>query len=107
MRKWLFICSRNRLRSPTAEQVFAGREGMETDSAGFAPDADSVLTAEQVQWADMIFVMEKAHRAKLAQRFKVHLHGKRVVCLDIPDNYEYMQPELIALLEKKVRPHLP
>ena len=98
----LFVCSRNRLRSPTAERVFAGRNGIETDSAGLAPDADTVLTSDQVQWADVIFVMEKQHRTKLAQRFKADLKGKRVVCLDIPDNYEFMQPELVELLERKV-----
>ncbi|RYG91653.1 MAG: phosphotyrosine protein phosphatase [Alphaproteobacteria bacterium] len=102
MRNVLFICSRNRLRSPTAEQVFAGREGIETDSAGLAPDAETVLTSDQVHWADVIFVMEKSHRSKLTQRFQGELKGKRVVCLDIPDNYEFMQPELVELLEKKV-----
>ncbi|MDB5870880.1 MAG: hypothetical protein JWQ07_322 [Ramlibacter sp.] len=65
-----------------------------------------MLTADQVEWADVIFVMEKAHRAKLAQRFKMHLNGKRIVCLDIPDDYEFMQAELVSLLEKKVSLHL-
>lgn len=86
--------------------MFAGRPDIEADSAGLAPDAESVLTADQVDWADVIFVMEKAHRARLAQRFSPHLKGKKIVCLDIPDNYEYMQPELVAVLEKKVSPHL-
>lgn len=47
MLRVLFICSRNRLRSPTAESVFAA-PGLETDSAGLAQDADVVLSAEQV-----------------------------------------------------------
>jgi predicted protein tyrosine phosphatase len=105
MRRVLFICSRNRLRSPTAESVFAA-PGIETDSAGLAPDADCVLSAEQVEWADLIFVMEKQHRAKLKQRFKASLDGKRIVCLDVPDRYEFMQPELVALLQQKVGQHL-
>jgi predicted protein tyrosine phosphatase len=105
MRRVLFICSRNRLRSPTAESVFAG-SGIETDSAGLAPDADCVLSAEQVEWADLIFVMEKQHRAKLKQRFTASLHGKRIVCLDVPDRYEFMQPELVALLQQKVGQYL-
>jgi predicted protein tyrosine phosphatase len=102
----LFICSRNRLRSPTAEQVFATVPGIETDSAGLAPDADCPLSADQVEWADIICVMEKRHRTQLAQRFKRHLSGKKVVCLDIPDTYQFMQPELVALLEKRVAGHL-
>lgn len=106
MQRLLFICSRNRLRSPTAEQLFAGRPGIETDSAGLAPDADTPLDAEQIRGADVIFVMERAHRNKLAQRFGPLLKGKKLVCLDIADNYSFMQPELVALLEKKMAPHL-
>ncbi|MBX3586715.1 MAG: low molecular weight protein tyrosine phosphatase family protein [Ramlibacter sp.] len=102
----LFVCSRNRLRSPTAEQVFANYPGVATDSAELAPDADTVLDAGQVHWAHVIFVMEKAHRARLNQRFHKALAGKRVVCLDILDDYVFMQPELVTLLEKRVAPHL-
>ena len=107
MLKVLFVCSRNRLRSPTAEQVFGSYPGVEADSAGLAPDAEAVLDAEQVQWADVIFVMEKQHRSRLNQRFRKALNGKRVVCLDIPDDYAYMQPELVDLLQKQVPLTLP
>jgi predicted protein tyrosine phosphatase len=97
----LFICGKNRLRSPTAEQVFASWPGVATDSAGLGADADVLLSAEQLRWADIVFVMEKAHRARLSAKFRAHLNGKKVVCLDIPDNYTFMQPELVALLEQK------
>lgn len=102
----LFICSRNRLRSPTAEALFAGRDGIETASAGLAPDAETALDASQLCWADLIVVMERQHKARLTQRFGAELRGKRVVCLDIPDRYEYMQPELVALLKRKLAPLL-
>jgi predicted protein tyrosine phosphatase len=100
----LFVCARNRLRSPTAERVFAGRPGVETDSAGLAPDADVRLSGDQLQWADLVVVMEKAHLGKLRRGYAKALGGARVVSLDIPDRYEYMQPELIELLEKRMRP---
>ena len=102
----LFVCSRNRLRSPTAEQVFSTYAALEISSAGTSSDAEEILTAEMVEWADIIFVMEKTHRARLNRRFASCLKGKRVICLDIPDNFDYMQPELIALLETKVTPYL-
>lgn len=98
----LFLCSQNRLRSPTAEQVFATWPGVETDSAGLGNDATVPLSSEQLAWADIIFVMEKAHRNRLSSKFGRFLNGKRVVCLDIPDEYDDMQPELIKLLEVKV-----
>ena len=99
MLKALFVCSRNRLRSPTAEAVFATWPGVETDSAGLADDAEVLLSVEQIEWADIIFVMERSHRTRLSRRFRRHLNGKRVVCLDIPDDHSFM-PELIARLEQ-------
>jgi predicted protein tyrosine phosphatase len=84
MKKVLFVCSQNRLRSPTAEALFATWPNVETDSAGLAPDAAVSLSSEQIAWADIIFVMEKVHRNKLSKRFARHLKGKRIVCLAIP-----------------------
>jgi predicted protein tyrosine phosphatase len=101
MKRALFICSQNRLRSPTAEHIFASWPDVETDSAGLGGDANVPLSSEQVEWANLIFVMEKVHRTRLSTKFRRHLNGKRVICLDIPDDYEYMQPELIKLLEAK------
>lgn len=101
MKRALFICSQNRLRSPTAEQIFASWPDVETDSAGLGGDATVPLSPEQLAWANIVFVMEKTHRNRLSAKFRQHLNGKRVVCLDIPDDYEYMQPELIKLLEAK------
>ncbi|WP_063549407.1 low molecular weight protein tyrosine phosphatase family protein [Burkholderia territorii] len=106
MKRALFICSRNRLRSPTAEAVFAAWPGVEADSAGLAPDAQTRLSAEQLEWAEIVFVMERAHKTKLLARFGARLKHKKIVCLDIPDRYAYMQPELVALLERKAGPLL-
>ncbi len=101
MKRALFICTQNRLRSPTAEHVFASWPEVETDSAGLGNDADVPLSTEQIAWANIIFVMEKTHRNRLSKNFRAHLNGKRVICLDIPDDYEYMQAELVRLLEIK------
>ena len=105
-RNVLFLCSRNRLRSPTAEEVFADWPGIETASAGLAPDADTPLTPELLAWADVVFVMERAHRTRLSVRFATYLRGKRVVCLEIPDDYDFMAPALVELLRSRVPRHL-
>lgn len=102
----LFVCTQNRLRSPTAEQVFANWPGVETASAGLGNEAAVPVSPELLQWADIVFVMEPAHRTRLAQRFKAHLRRARVVCLGIPDDYDYLQPELVELLKRKVTPFL-
>ncbi|RWM00473.1 MAG: protein tyrosine phosphatase [Mesorhizobium sp.] len=106
MKNVLFVCSQNRLRSPTAEQVFSKRRDIEVESAGTNHDADNPLTHGLVSWADIIFVMEKAHRAKLRNKFRTSLKRAKVICLDIPDDYEFMDPELVRLLEMKVGRYL-
>jgi predicted protein tyrosine phosphatase len=106
MQRFLFICTANRLRSPTAEQVFSQYPDIEASSAGLAHDAVDPLTPEHFEGIDTIFVMEKAHRNKLSKHFKPHIGKARVVCLNIPDDYEYMQPELVTLLKARVGPHI-
>lgn len=105
-RRVLFLCSRHRLRSPTAAAVFAAWPHLEVDSAGLADDAEAPLEADQVDWAELIVVMEASHRRRLQARYGTRLRGKRVVCLDIPDNYDFMQPELVELLLRKAGPLL-
>lgn len=103
----LFICGKNRQRSPTAEQVFADWPGIEVASAGLGEDADEPLGAGILRWAELIFVMEKAHRTRLNRRFRSHLGHARVVCLDIADDYAFMAPALVELLRARVPRHLP
>lgn len=102
----LFVCSRNRLRSPTAEAVFSDRPGVETASAGTAPDANCVVSADLIGWADVIFAMEAIHKRRLRERFSALLAGRRVIVLDIPDKYNYMADDLVAALRLKVTRHL-
>ena len=106
MLRVLFVCGKNRLRSPTAEQLFATWPGVETASAGLSDDAATPLSAELLEWAEIIFVMEAAHRARLSKRFGRHLRGQRVICLGIPDRFAYMDPALVDLLVAKAGPFL-
>jgi predicted protein tyrosine phosphatase len=99
-RHLLFLCSRNRLRSPTAEAIFASC-GTKTDSAGLSPDAEVILSPDQIEWADLILVMEKIHLARLNRDYGRYLKSKRVVVLGIPDRYDFMDPALIAVLEER------
>lgn len=102
----LFICSQCKLRSPTAETVFSQYEGIEALSAGTNNDADTPVSADLIDWADIIFVMEKSHRNRMIRRFNASLRGKRLVVLGIPDDYEFMDPGLVRLLEARVPRHL-
>lgn len=97
----LFVCSRNRWRSPTGEAVYADEPGIEVDSAGLAADAEVRLSAEQVEWAELIFVMENVHRERLNRRFGKYLKGRRVVVLGIADEYRFMDEALVRLIRER------
>lgn len=103
----LFVCGKNRARSPTAEHLFADWPGVETSSAGVSRDADERVTPELVAWADVVFVMERQHKAKLAPLAGAALRDARVVNLGIPDDFEFMDDALVDLLREKVEPYLP
>ena len=100
MKRVLFICGKARQRSPTADAVFNG-QNIETDFAGLSDDADVVLSMEQIEWATDIAVMEKRQIARLKQKYSKHLKSKRIFSLDVPDEFLFMQPELVALLESR------
>jgi predicted protein tyrosine phosphatase len=106
VRHVLFLCSRNQLRSPTAEQVFSRWPGIEVASAGLAPDAQEPVTPELLAWADVIFVMERNQRNKLLRQFRANIKNQKIVVLGITDDYEFMDARLVRLFEKLVPPHL-
>ena len=87
--------------------MFSTWPGLEVSSCGLNNDAENPATPELVEWADIIFVMEKAQRSKLEAKFGNFLNGKRVICLDIPDKFDYMDPALVSTLKTKVSKHLP
>jgi len=99
----LFVCSRNQWRSPTAEKVFQ-RLGFSTRSAGTSPNARRTISAQDIQWADEIFVMEPKHRDRVKANFGRLTQFKSVRVLDIPDQYQYMDPELVETLQDIVIP---
>lgn len=101
-KKLLFICSRNRFRSPTAQEMFAG-DGVETDSAGTEKDARVIVGLDQVLWADVIYAMEARHAKRLKEMFAPHLKGKRIIVLGIRDDFGFMDPALVELLRAKLK----
>lgn len=102
----LFVCTANRLRSPTAEAVFQGTPGLEVASAGLDPAATRPLTADLVVWAERIIVMEPHHKVLVKKRFKADLGLRPVYVLGVPDEFAFMQDELVALLKDRVPPLL-
>ena len=100
--KVLFVCSRNQWRSPTAEQVWRRHPGVSARSAGTSSSARRKVSADDIQWADVILVMEEKHKSRLVAEFTRMLADKPVHVLDIPDEYKFMDPELVEMLEHSV-----
>lgn len=96
--KILFVCSQNKWRSLTAEKIYEGFH-YQVRSAGTDPGARIRITEGHVGWADWIFVMEKKHLQIVKRKYGDLLQGKKVVCLNVPDQYKFMDRELIDLLK--------
>jgi predicted protein tyrosine phosphatase len=78
-RRLLFVCSQNRLRSPTAEAICQGLDGIEAISAGTNNDAEQALTGDLIEWADVVIAMERAHRNRINAKFRPHLEARLVI----------------------------
>lgn len=95
---WLFICSKNRWRSLTAEKMFRNLPDYTVRSAGTDSDARVRVSAKLLKWADQIFVMEQKHLELLKLRFKAQIANKKIEVLNIPDEYHFNEPELRVIL---------
>jgi len=104
--KLLFVCSRNQWRSPTAEEIYKNRQDIAVRSAGTEPSARIKLNSKTISWADIIFVMEKKHKERIIQNFGHEIEDRPIIILDIPDEYEFMDPELIEDIRTKVDSYL-
>jgi len=102
----LFVCSENKLRSATGEEVFMAYHECDAIGCGTNADAATTISGDLIEWADVIFVMEQSHRKKVSKKFQALLKDKRLICLDIPDNYERIDPALIRILESRVCGHM-
>lgn len=98
----LFICSRNQWRSPTAETVWRKHPALSVRSAGTSPNARRRVTEEDLRWCETIFVMEEKHKSRLQAAFGRLVEHTPIHVLDIPDDYRYMDPELVAELQQSV-----
>jgi len=100
--KVLFICSRNQWRSPTAEQIWRKHPKVSARSAGTSPNARRKVSVEDIRWANVILVMEEKHKSRLIAEFTRLIEGKPIHVLDIPDEYKFMDAELVEILQQSV-----
>lgn len=104
--KWLFVCSRNKRRSLTAEKILSGIDGLEVRSAGTQPGARVPLSEGLIGWADIVFWMETSHLNRAKLRFPQKMKENENVTLHIPDDFEFMQIELIEELRAKLEDYI-
>lgn len=102
----LFVCNLNMMRSPTGEDIFKEYAQLEVKSAGIYEEAVIPLNRQLIEWAEIVFVMEPHQQDLIHNHYSDLLPLKTIICLYIPDEYEYMDPELVHLLKQRVIPHL-
>jgi predicted protein tyrosine phosphatase len=102
----LFVCGRNQWRSPTAERIYRDDPRIDVRSAGLSNRSGHKLSGKDLAWANLVMVMERRHKTRILEDFREEVELPRIVSLDIPDDYPFMDPELIELLRDKVEIHL-
>jgi predicted protein tyrosine phosphatase len=102
VRKVLFVCHLNRVRSATAERLFCKRPDLEVRSAGTSLDAMVRVNARMLDWADLVITMDDGQATALSEMFPAHPALGSLLCLAIPDDFTFLQPELVVLLEERV-----
>jgi len=103
----LVVCSRNLRRSLTAEQLLRRSPLCVARSVGTASSARVQVREADIEWADVVYAMEQSHIDQLRKRFRAALAGCDVVCLDVPDDFEYMDADLVEMLAIALREYLP
>ena len=98
---FLFVCGRNQWRSPTAEHIYRNDDRIEVRSAGVSTKSRHILSEDDVTWADLILVMEYRYKHRIVEKFRGLLLPE-IVNLDIPDEYQYMDAELVDIIQKGV-----
>ena len=106
---YLFICAINQNRSRAAERICsqltqAKNRDIQCESAGVHPLAIRPVTKKMADRADIIFVMEDYMKETLETEF--HQPAEKIICLDIPDIYDVLDPELEAILREKLMPYI-
>ena len=102
----LFVCGRNQWRSPTAARIYANDQRVEVRSAGVSPQSPHCISERDLQWADLVLVMERKHRSRILDRFRHLADPPPIESLEIPDAYGYMDEELVELIAEATGPHL-
>lgn len=98
----LFVCSRNQWRSPTAEAIWRNHQWIQVRSAGTNRNAKRKVSSADIRWANIILVMEKKHKSRLVSAFAKLTENKPIHILNIPDEYQYMDADLINYFKEVV-----
>ena len=104
MKTVLFVCSKNQWRSPTSEAVFRKDQNVSVRSAGTNRSAKKRLSVLDIHWADIILVMEEKHKSRIKADYRQALRNKKLYVLDIPDEYGFMDAELVEIIRMKSEP---
>jgi predicted protein tyrosine phosphatase len=102
----LFVCRQNKVRSLTAEHLYRVRPDLEVRSAGTVTFAKNQLTEDLMSWADAVFVFDESQLEAMKRRFGKKDFGKPVVCLGLPDTFDYKSQQLVLKLTAKLEPYL-
>jgi len=93
----LFVCGRNQWRSPTAERIYRDDPRIQVRSAGVSGKSRHQISDDDLSWAGLVVVMEQRYKSRILGTFRDYPNLPRIVSLDIPDEYQFMDAELVKI----------
>jgi predicted protein tyrosine phosphatase len=97
----LFVCTANQQRSPTGERMYTEDPRFHVRSAGTHAFANHRVDEADLRWADIVVAMEERHARSIRELFPKASAGVRMIVLDIPDIYRFMDPQLVPEIRER------
>ena len=97
----LFLCGKNKVRSKTAAYLYRNDNRMNVRSAGLSPVSPHQLNRNDLEWAEVVMMMEYVHKKRIQKTYR-EMDLPELVVLDIPDEYVYMEEELVEMIKPAV-----
>lgn len=101
----LTVCSAGLLRSPTIAWYIQSVSDYNCHAAGIHDYALVQVDDVLITWADIIICSDEDKFIHITNKYKDELNGKQIFNFNIPDIYEYKNPDLIKIIEEQCIKH--
>jgi predicted protein tyrosine phosphatase len=102
----LFVFHHDRLHAPTPDTLLELPRQLEIRTAGVIEGAPQSLPVAELEWSEIIVVLERRIRALVHKRCKALGLERRVICLYLPEHIDVDDPTYAAAFRSRMQFYL-